>query len=257
MKKILPLANGIALMITIAINYLSNTGILNGNTMKTVSDKYFNYFTPAGYAFSIWGLIYLGLLGFVIYTGRSLFKKDAEDPILSKIGWWFVLSCIANSLWVFAWLYDYTGVSVLIMIAILVCLLKIIINTRMELDYHPFKKYLFIFWPIAIYAGWISVALIADIAAWLTKLNWNGWGISDVTWAIMMICIAGLINIFMIRTRNLREYAVVGIWALIAISVSNESHKSIIYVCYAVSVIIFVFIGISAMKDRQRSVKNM
>lgn len=257
MKKTLPIANGIALIITIAINYLSNTGTLNGNTMKTVSDKYFNHFTPAGYAFSIWGIIYLGLLGFVIYTGRSIFKKDDKDLIVSKIGWWFVLSCIANSLWVFAWLYDYTGVSVLIMIVILICLLKIIINTRMELDYHPIKKYLFVFWPIAIYAGWISVALIADIAAWLTKLNWHGWGISDITWAIIMICIAGLVNIYMIRTRNLREYAVVGIWALIAISVSNDGHASIIYACYAVSIILFAFIVISAMKDRNRSIKNM
>src|SRR3546814_8546952 len=132
MKKILPIANGIALMITIAINYLSNTGIFNGNTMKTVSDKYFNYFIPAGYAFSIWGLIYLGLLGFVFYTGWGLFKKDEQDPMLLKIGWWFVLSCLSNSLWVFAWLYDYTGVSVLIMIVLFISLLQIIVTYRME-----------------------------------------------------------------------------------------------------------------------------
>lgn len=257
MKKILPIANGVALITTIAINYLSNTGILNGNTMKTMSDKYFNYFTPAGYAFSIWGVIYVGLLGFVFYTGRSLFKKDAEEPGLLKIGWWFVLSCVANSLWVFAWLYDYTGVSVLIMIIILISLLKIIVNTRMELNGHPFKKYLFIFWPFALYAGWISVALIANIAAWLTKLKWNGWGISDISWAIMMICIAGLINIFMVKTRNLREYATVGIWALIAISVSNDGHPSIKYTCYAISVILFAFICINGMKNRRRSFGNM
>ncbi|MBE9601900.1 carboxypeptidase-like regulatory domain-containing protein [Pedobacter sp. MC2016-24] len=92
MKKILALTNGMALIITIAVNYLSNTGALNGNTMKTVSDQYFNYFTPAGYAFSIWGLIYVGLIGFVFYTGRSAFKKDDSDPILLKIGWWFEVS---------------------------------------------------------------------------------------------------------------------------------------------------------------------
>lgn len=260
MRKILPIANCVALIVTIIINYFSNTGIFNGNTMKTVSDNYFNYFTPAGYAFSIWGIIYLGLLGFVFYTGRSLFTRNNVDSILSKIGWWFVLSCMANSLWVIAWLYDYTGVSVVIMLVLLFSLLKIVVNTRMELDFHPFKRYLFVFWPFALYSGWISVALIANIAAWLTKINWNGWGISPVIWTIIMICIAGLVNIYMIRIRNLREFALVGIWALMAISVSNSNHggpASIIYTCYAFSIILFCFIAINGMKNRQRTIGNM
>lgn len=260
MKKILPAANAIALIFTIVINYLSNTGILNGNTMKTLSDKYFTFFTPAGYAFSIWGLIYIGLLGFVIYTGRTLFKKSTEEPLLLKIGWWFVISCLANALWVVAWLYDYTGTSVLIMAVILISLLKIILNTRMELDSYPLKKYLFIFWPFALYFGWISVAIIANIAAYLTKVGWNGWGISGASWSIIMIVVAGLINIAMIRLRNLREYGLVGIWALIAISVANKHTPTgtpIVYTCYAVAAIIFIFITISALKTKNRNASSM
>ena len=260
MKKVLPIANGVALVVTIVINYLSNTGLFNGNTMKTVSDNYFNYFTPAGYAFSIWGIIYLGLLGFVFYTGRPLFTKKDVDPTLPKIGWWFVISCLANSIWIVSWLYNYTGLSVIIMTILLISLLKIIVNTRMELDSHPFKKYLFIFWPFAFYSGWVSVALIANTAAWLTKINWNGFGISSIVWTIIMICIAGLVNIYMIRTRNLREYAIVGIWGLIAIAVSNTNKggpDSIIYACYAISIVILIFIAISGMKSRERTIDNM
>lgn len=260
MKKTLPLANGIALLIMVVINYLSNTGIFNGNTMEIMSDRYYNYFTPAGYAFSIWGLIYLGLLGFVIYTGRSLFSKKESDPVLLKIGWWFVLSCVANSLWVVAWLYDFTGISVLIMLFLLACLLKIIVNTRMELDYQPLKRYLFIFWPFAVYAGWVTVALIANIAAWLTKIDWNGWGLSDNIWTIIIICVVGLINIGMIMMRNLREYGLVGIWGLIAVSVSNsngDGSTAIVYTCYIVAAVIFIFMCINAMKNRQRSFERM
>ena len=260
MKKILPLANGLFLILTITINYLSNTGLLNGNTMKIVSDKYSNYFTPAGFAFSIWGLIYLALLGFVFYTGISSKKKKFKDDILSKIGWWFILSCLANSLWVFAWLYEYTGISVLLMLVLLFSLIKIIDNTRMELDAHPLENYLFIFWPFALYSGWISVALIANISAYLTKIKWDGWGIGDTYWAILMICIAGLVNVFMVYTRNLREFAVVGIWALFAISVSNNHNsdtKSIVYTCYAVMVILGVVIIQNGLQSRSRSVKSM
>ncbi|MFC3563174.1 hypothetical protein [Pedobacter jamesrossensis] len=260
MKKILPIANGLALSLTIAVNYVSNSGLLNGNTMKTVSDRYFNYFTPAGFAFSIWGLIYLGLLGFVVYTGFNFKNDDSKKNVLTKIGWWFVLSCITNSLWVVAWLYDYTGLSVIIMGVILISLLKIIVNTRMELDAHPLKSYLFIYWPFAIYAGWISVAFVANISAYLTKIDWNGWGISDINWAIIMIGVAGLVNVFMIYSRNLREFALVGIWALFAISVSNshsDNTNSISNACYVVMVILAIFIVGSGLKNKKRSINSM
>lgn len=263
MKKILQIANGIAIVATIVINYLSNTGIFNGNSVENVSDKYHNYFTPDGYAFSIWGLIYFGLLGFVFYTGSSLFKKNPEqnnldNDVVLKIGWRFVISCIGNSLWIIAWLYGYIGITVILMFIVLFSLLMIIINTRMELDFHPVKKYLFIFWPFAIYAGWISVALIADIAAWLTKINWSGWGISQIIWTIIVIIIAGLLNVAMVWKRNLREFALVGIWALVAIAISNKNEsKSIVYACYIVAAIILISIVISASKNRKRSLGRM
>lgn len=260
MKKTLPVANALAFIVMVGINYLSNTGIFHGNTMETISDRYFNAFTPAGYAFSIWGLIYLGLAGFVGYTGRHLFSGKEPEPQLLQIGWWFVLSCLANALWVVLWLFDHTGMSVLLMLFLLFCLLKIIFNTRMELDPHPFKKYLFIFWPFAIYTGWITVALIANVAAWLTKISWSVWGLSETAWTLIMICSAGLIHLAMITRRNLREAGAAGIWGLIAVAVSNNANDgstAVVYACYAVAAIILLFILISAARNRQRSFDKM
>ncbi|WP_197285509.1 hypothetical protein [Pedobacter sp. R20-19] len=228
--------------------------------MKTISDRYFNYFTPAGFAFSIWGLIYLGLLGFIFYTGLKAKKDPRRSAVLLKIGWWFVLSSLVNSCWVVAWLYDYIGLSVVIMAVLLFCLVKIIMNTRMELDSHPLKDYLFIYWPFALYSGWITVAFIANISAYLTKIGWEGWGISEVSWAIIMICAAGIVNIIMVYTRNLREFAAVGIWALFAISVSNNANPdggNIVYACYAVMIVLAVFIIINGLKSRKRSSERM
>lgn len=122
----------------------------------------------------------------------------------------------------------------------------------MELDFHPVKKYLFIFWPFAIYTGWISVALIADIAAWLTKINWSGWGISQIAWAIVLIIVAGVLNIFITWNRNMREYSLVGVWALIAIAVANwDDEKSIVYVALIVTIIIFISMAIHGYKNRK------
>lgn len=254
MKKLLPIVNGVALVSTIFVNYLSNTGVFNGNTMKTVSDRYFNFFTPAGYAFSIWGLIYLGLLAFTFYSGKSLFNKQQPHPALGKIGWWFLISCVANSCWVAAWLYDYTALSVVLMIGILVSLLKIVVSLDVNLIKQPTKEYLFINLPFTLYVGWISVAIIANVAALLTKINWNGWGIAPITWTIIMVIVAGLANVLMVTQRNMRAYGLVGIWALMAIAANQNSEGlTITYTCYAVAAAIVVSIVVNFIRPNWRS----
>ena len=309
MKKTLQTANGIALIITIVINYLSNTGLFNGNTMATVSARYQNLFTPAGYAFSIWGLIYLGLLSFVFYQGRGLFRGkgsgvgahgkrvgaledtgrlqrgDAvmhrgdrsvaqtgagsgqegvavqagrtevlDQDLALKVGWWFVVSCVANSCWVLAWLYDYTGLSVLIMLVLLFSLLKIILRTDMEMTDPPLKTIAFVWWPFCLYSGWISVALIADIAAWLTKIKWNAFSIPGSSWAIIMICVAGGIHLFMTWKRNMREFALAGAWALVAVAMANRGREaSVAEAGFILAAVLVISSGIHGYRNRKFS----
>lgn len=250
MKKTLAIANTIALVITIAVNYLSNTGLINGNTMATISGRYGNYFTPAGYAFSIWGVIYLGLLGFIFYGWR--FLPDKNDHLVSKIGWWFVVSCVANSLWVVVWLYDLIGLSVAVMIALLLSLFKIVQNADIyEKRNVAMITRLCIIWPFSIYFGWVSVALIADVAAFLTKIGWNGWEISGITWTVIMLCAAGLVNILVIQTKKLYAFGLVGIWAVLAISVANQNNStSVVYTCYGVAATVLVFIAVNLFKTK-------
>src|SRR5690606_3146826 len=132
-------------------------------------DEYHNLFTPAGYAFSIWGLIYILLFAFVIYTGRSLFKpeKNAGETFVTRMGWWFVVSCIANCLWIVTWLYGYTGLSVLVLAAAFISLMVIVLEALKY--YRGSAEKWFINIPFQIYAGWLSVALIAAAASWLQK----------------------------------------------------------------------------------------
>lgn len=259
MTKTLSISNGIAFVFTVVMNYVSNTGVFNGQTMKTISDKYFNYFTPAGYAFSIWGLIYLGLLGFVFYTGRGLFKKVADNSFLTKIGWWFVISCMANSLWVVLWQYEYIALSSLVMIVILFALVKIIINVGVGKVQFSIKEYLLVALPFSLYIGWISVALIANVATLLTKINWNGWGISEINWTIVMLAVAGLVNLFMVFYRNIPEFGLVGIWAVLAISVSNANNGGnlgIVNTCYIVAIVLVLAVFIQMFRKPQVKFKH-
>ena len=229
MIKKLQIANGFFLVFTIIFNYLSNTGIFNGKTIANVSNEYQNLFTPAGYAFSIWGLIYLLLIGFVLYTGRSLFKpsKNEADGFVEKIGWWFVVSCIANCAWILTWLYGFTGLSVIVLLVAFISLLMIVLEA-LKYNASSAQKW-FINFPFQIYAGWVSVALIAATAAWLTKIGWNGLGISEITWTIILMIIASIIHLFMTWKKNAPIFAFVAVWALVAIAVANKEVSQEIY----------------------------
>ncbi|WP_424494324.1 tryptophan-rich sensory protein [Salinimicrobium sp. GXAS 041] len=253
MKKLLQVSNAIAFLVVVVMNYLANTGIFNGDTMGSVSAQYENLFTPAGYAFSIWGLIYIGLAGFIVYQGRSLFSGAKEsDEVVDQIGWWFVISCIANCAWIVTWLYNYTGISVVIMIVLLFSLIKIILNTRMELDDLPLPSIAFLWWPFSLYSGWITLALIANVAAFLTKIDWDGFGISSVTWTIIMIGIAGILNLMITWTRNMREFALVGVWGLVGIAVANWNEAPVVqWWAVIVASILFISSSYHGYKNRE------
>jgi hypothetical protein len=255
MKRILQISNGIALAATLVINYLSNTGLINGTTIGSVSGDLQTLFTPAGYAFSIWGLIYLLLIGFVIYQGKSLFiANNTADDVVLKIGWWFVLSCIANSIWVFLWIYGQTGLSCIFIVLLLFSLMQIIFKCRLELDLEPFPKLLFVAWPFVFYAGWVTVASIANISAYLFKIGWSGFGLQEDTWAVIMIAVAVGVNIWAIYSRNLREFALVGAWALIAIGSRNrETDLNVSIVAYIGAAILLLNVSFHAFKQRKKN----
>ena len=251
MKKVLQISNGLALGSAIFINYLSNTGIMNNTTIGEVSDDYKSLFTPAGYTFAIWGIIYLLLFSFAIYQGRSLFVKVKDDSFVLKTGWWFVASCVFNSLWVFAWIYEYTGLSCVFIFLLLVALLKIVMNNRMELDDKPFSIIVFLWWPFVIYAGWVTVASIANVSTYLIKIGWDRFGLSETLWALIMITIAVIINLAVTWKRNMREFALVGVWALIGIANANkEVNETIMSVAFLGAGILLINIAIHGFRNR-------
>jgi hypothetical protein len=204
--------NTLTLLFALILNGLSGSAVFNGKTVGAVSNKYNTLIGPAGYAFAIWGLIYLLLIMFIGYQWYSYFKLK-QDTEIRQTGIWLSLANIANGLWIIAWLNEALGVSVL-----LIFILLITIRLRLEIWDAPKRTILFTWWPIAIYLGWIIVASVSNVAAYLVSLGWHGGFLSEDTWTIIIIGVASVIYLWLVFSRNLRETAMVGVWALVAIS---------------------------------------
>ncbi len=234
------LLNTITLSGTLFVNYWVNSGAFNGKTVGDISAQYENLFTPADYAFVIWGFIYLWLLAFVGYQWYAWFKRK-DDEALQKTGIWFMLANIANASWVIAWMSEMTGLSVIIMLVLLFSLIQLVLRLNLERWDAPFFTIAFVWWPICWYIGWIILATVANISAYLTSISWNGAPFSEPTWAIIMIIAATIIYLLLTFRRNMREASLVGIWGLAAIAYKQwEIHPGIVYAAIGAAIILFL-----------------
>jgi len=206
----------VVVLATITINILANALPFNGQNTGAISDRFNVYFVPAGYVFSIWGLIYIGLLTYAIYQALPAQK---ENPHLQATGWWVVLGGLANSTWIFLWHYEQFAWT---LVAMLVLLASLII-TYLRLGISKTKVSTTENWlvriPFSIYLGWITVATIANISDVLDYVKWNQLGISDGTWMLAILFAVVIIAALMIFTRRDVAYTAVILWALAGIGV--------------------------------------
>ena len=238
MKKALAILNTLIIFGVIFWNYYSNTGAIDDKTVGAISDDLYNLFTPASYAFAIWGLIFFSLVLFGFHQIKlAFFGGDHSDTIL-QIGSWLLIANLGNAAWVWFWLTEQTGISVLVMLIILVSLLKCILNLKMQLVKVSFMHKAFVWFPIALYGGWITVATIANLSAYLAKINWSPI-FNEVQWTVVMITIASIVNLVVLYKRKIPVFTGVCIWALIAIAMRHKEEQIVLYyVAIAWSVIL-------------------
>ncbi len=221
---LLQLAMSIAYILMIAVNYLAVRLPINGITTQEVSAKYPNLFAPAGITFAIWGLIYILLLLFVIFSISVLrHPKEAERLNLFRIGWLFVGTCLLNGAWLFAWHYEYILLSVIIMLTLLYLLIKIYFSIPKELGT---AERLFLKLPFSIYLGWISIAAAANITTFLVSVNWNRFGLSEEFWTVLLMLLAAALGYVFIWLYNDIAYALVIAWALLGILIRHRTDFS-------------------------------
>ncbi len=215
-------------VLMVLINFLANYLPINDMDTGFISDLYPNLFTPAGFTFAIWGLIYLLLGIFVIYQARGLFGGKGEPNIfVQRIGYWFFTSCLLNSAWIFAWHYLQVGLSLAIMVLLLINLL-LIYNLINSVDNKRKKEgYLFIVPAFSIYSGWITIATVANVTAFLVDRGWGQFGLSEVFWMVIILLVAtGIVLAFMFKNKDWL-YSLVAIWAFFGIVVERLTAETV------------------------------
>ncbi len=226
-----PLLNLVAYIYMVTLNTLSITLPLGGMTTQELSDKLNNPFTPIGFTFSIWSVIYFLLLIFVVVGLVNYFRgKPQKNKITDKnIRYLFAISCLLNGTWILAWQYQFIALSMCITIGMLMTLIFIHKALRKNTNLISGTDKYITSPAFSIYLGWVSVATIANIAAWTVSINWGGWGISQISWTNIMVIVAALLGTTMlIKFRDI-WFNIVILWALYGIMSKRLAVDSVVF----------------------------
>lgn len=249
--SVLKWVNIIAFALTVVVNSLAgSTTIIGGVDTAQISDANPTLVTPAGYVFSIWGVIYVLLGVFVVF--QALPSQQGKE-YHGKISWLFALGSLANIVWLFLWQFELLGYSVILMFLLLASLILIYLRLGIGKSKVPVSERLAVHMPFSVYLGWITIASIANVSATAVSVNWDGFGINPETWAALIIIVALLITILVITTRKDIAYALVIIWALLGIAVKQSGNETIVLLTEVSAVIIAILVVATVLLTKLRN----
>ena len=241
-------------VVVFGLNVLANVLPLNGLNTGEISDRFDIFFVPAGYVFSIWFVIYAGLIAYSIYQALPA-QKDA--PRLRAIAPWYIASSIANIIWLFLWHYEVFTLTLIAMLALLGSLIMIYLRLQVGRVQVSTAELWTVQIPFRIYLGWVTVATIANTTQLLFFVGWNGFGVAPEVWAAIMLAAGVVISGLMSFSRADIAYSLVLVWAYVGIAVKFPGVPTVAYTAWVsvVFILLLLVAGFLRNSDRRRQLK--
>ena len=236
-------------LFTITLNGLANTIPFNGQGTGEISDKFSIMFVPAGYVFSIWGLIYIGLTMFTVFQALN---SQVNKSLIDKIAPAYWIANIANAVWLFLWHWEYFPLTLLAMLTILGSLIALYLHFGKTRTPLTSSEVWFVKVPFSIYLGWISVATIANFSQVLFFVGWNGFGLLPDIWTVIMLAVAAVLGILMLTREKDYTYTAVLVWAFIGIDSKQADNLTVFSAAWAATALIILVGLITFFKMRMK-----
>ena len=223
-NRVRSVVNILCFGLVLLTNYLATALPINGVTQKELSAEYQIFLTPAGYVFSIWGLIYLGL---TVYITVQALPKWLDDQRIRGLDLPFVVSSVCNALWLVVWHYRYLSVSVILMLGLLISLIWAYIRLEHNRSTSKSSSMWFIDRTFSVYLGWVGMATILNLTIWFDNLGWTVSPLAGATWGAIMLGVA--CSLYLYLSFSQRDAAIIGVlsWASLGIAINNQTEQMV------------------------------
>ncbi len=224
--KLLALLTSLSLFMMVASCVVSVTTSFGGQSVASGTNSAQSLIVPAGYAFSIWTPIYLGLL---IYAILQLLPRNWHNPRYQKANPWVIVNAWSNALWLPAASFGMVWLTVGFIIPMLVSLVFINHHLQIGRVKVPAAEAWLVRLPMSIYFGWVTLATALNIAAYLVDIGWDGGFLAPEIWTVVIMAVAfGIAMVVYLKVANL-AYILVVVWAFAAIAVARANDYPLIY----------------------------
>lgn len=207
-----------ALAVTLVMNALAAWLPLAGRSTGEISDRFPVMVTPAGYAFSVWGVIYAALVAFAVYQALPRFRGSAA---VADVRLPFVATCLFNVAWLVSWHQLWITASMVFMVALWLTLARIHARLGAPGATGQVGARWFLRAPFGLYFGWISVAALVNLRVVTYVWGWRGGGTPEVIWTLVTLALVTAVAIRMVTRRRDLAFGAVAVWALVGVAVAN------------------------------------
>lgn len=216
--------NALTLLLVLALNGAAATGAMSGDSIGVLANRYRSLFLPADWTFSIWSVIYLGLIGSAAF---QLTPARGAAESVARLGPWWAITGALNVAWITLFSFGRFGLALLVMVAFLAAL--VVVGARLRAAGAPdtWATRAFVRWPFDVYLAWISVALISNSFQYAHVVQWGGAGIAESTWAVAMMGVAALLAVAMAWGWRAWAFPLVVAWALYGIGARHATLPAI------------------------------
>ena len=237
LKRFWQLTNILSVVFALGLNFLTGAQLIGLPAINEISDKYATLLTPAGYAFSIWSLVYLLLIVFVVYQARDILKPTKDNDLPLKMGPFFAIANICNGIWTYIFVQELVALSVVVLLILTTSLFILLYRLKIAVYDAPLKTIAFTWWPLLIYTGWVTVATVVNIASWFEYI---GVAITPLV-AIIFLIVLAVALILLLAKRNVRELLLASAWGIAAIGVEQlGANQPVMLTAFGVSAVLLV-----------------
>ena len=228
-----------AFAVMLILNYAS------GSNVGNAADDNQSIIQPSGFAFSIWGLIYILLLIWII---RLFFQKDWENTAAYRLKYWPIINFLLNGIWILVFTQQLVLLSVIVIFALLITLI-IMHMLISKTDYHWFDRL-----PLSIYFAWVTLASIVNVFALTNSNNVEGFlGMTELTWTIIMLAAAALIGVITAMYFKDWLYPLVLIWPFFGIYTENNSDYMSLDITLLAASIALIAVSLAVLTNKKKN----
>lgn len=221
-------------VVQVVVSGLGGSGAV-GESVGVVARDYATPLLAAGWAFAIWGPIYVGFLAYAVY---QLLPGQRAREVHRRTGWWLAASAALNALWILAFGARAVPVAELLIVGLLVCL-AVVFGRLSRVPAEGVLERVVLRGVVALYTGWVSLATVLGTAATGVWAGLPGEGaLADVAALVVLLAAAAILAWVVLSGTAVVAYAAAAVWALAGIVADGPSVLVVVASVLAILVVV-------------------